>query len=240
MEPWAIVLIVILALIVCDWGVTAAYCFLQKRKSKVYRPVDSETTNQVLTTGAPKKPGIKSIIRAYIEGYILYKCNMLQYLPSQHLRKLILKYQYMMNLSWKAIIYHGSEFREPWNITIKEGASIGDHATIDGRNGLIIEHDVNIGSHVFIWTEQHDYNDPYFRCGNKGGMVRVEPRVWLSAGVIVLPKVTIGEGAVIGAGAVVTKDCEAFSLYGGVPAKKISERNKDLEYSLSDTYLHFY
>lgn len=241
MDTWAIVLIVIVILIACDFAVTAAYCYLSKKKSKVYRSDNVSDVKDVSSESpAPSKLSLKSIVRSYIEGYILYKCNMLMYLPSQTLRKFVLKYEYMMNLDWKAIIYHGSEFREPWNITIGEGASIGDHAVLDGRNGLVIDSNVNIGSRVFIWTEQHDYNDPYFRCNNKGGKVHIEPRVWLSAGTIILPKVTIKEGSVIAAGAVVTKDCESFALYGGVPAKKIGDRNKNLEYSLKDTYLHFY
>jgi len=45
--------------------------------------------------------------------------------------------------------------------------------------------------------------------------------------VIVLPGVKIGEGAIIGAGAVVTKDVEPFTIVGGVPAKKIGEVNHE-------------
>jgi len=51
----------------------------------------------------------------------------------------------------------------------------------------------------------------------------IEKDAWLGAGVIVLPGVKIGEGAIIGAGAVVTKDVEPFTIVGGVPAKKIGE-----------------
>jgi acetyltransferase-like isoleucine patch superfamily enzyme len=49
---------------------------------------------------------------------------------------------------------------------------------------------------------------------------------------MILPGVTIGEGAVVGAGAVVTKDVEPFSIVAGNPARRIGERNQDLNYRL--------
>lgn len=55
----------------------------------------------------------------------------------------------------------------------------------------------------------------------------VEDNVWLGANVIVMPGVTIKEGSVIGAGAVVTRDTEPFSIYVGVPARKIRTLKKE-------------
>lgn len=54
---------------------------------------------------------------------------------------------------------------------------------------------------------------------------------------IILPGVTIGKGAVIAAGAVVTKDVEPYTIVGGVPARKIGERSPRLNYQITD-YLH--
>jgi acetyltransferase-like isoleucine patch superfamily enzyme len=51
--------------------------------------------------------------------------------------------------------------------------------------------------------------------------VRIGNRVWLGVGVIVLPGVTIGDDVVVGAGAVVTRDCLEPGLYAGVPAERI-------------------
>ena len=64
-------------------------------------------------------------------------------------------------------------------------------------------------------------------------------RVWIGPNVTILHSVTIGEGAVIAAGAVVTKDIPPFTICGGIPAKVLAQRSIDLRYTLGGTYLHF-
>lgn len=72
-----------------------------------------------------------------------------------------------------------------------------------------------------------------------GAPVKIHGRVWISCRTIILPGVTIGEGAVIAAGAVVTKDVELYSIYGGIPAVKIGERNRNLIYNFNGRFLPF-
>lgn len=55
-----------------------------------------------------------------------------------------------------------------------------------------------------------------------------------------LPGITVGKGAVLASGAIATKDLEEYGVYAGIPAKKISERNRDLEYETCHGYWHFY
>ena len=83
---------------------------------------------------------------------------------------------------------------------------------------------------VWIWTMEHDPQDSYY--GVKGGAVTIEDYAWISCRVVILPGVTIGKGAVVAAGAVVTKDVAPYTIVGGVPAKKIGTRTKDLRYQL--------
>lgn len=90
---------------------------------------------------------------------------------------------------------------------------------------------MDIAQDVQIWTLEHDVVSP--RHGLKNGGVVIKENVWIASRATILPGVTIGEGAVVAAGAVVTKDVEPYAIVGGVPAKKIGERNKNLEYALN-------
>lgn len=91
--------------------------------------------------------------------------------------------------------------------------------------------DVSIGPEATILTLGHDPQSRKF--GDKGGEVVIGDRAWIGYRAIVLPGVTIGEGAVVGAGSVVTKNIEPFTIVAGNPAKVIGERRKDLDYELN-------
>ncbi|MBR1693355.1 MAG: acyltransferase [Lachnospiraceae bacterium] len=145
-----------------------------------------------------------------------------------------------MTIEKNVVIYGDCWFRAPWNITIGRGTVVGDGCKLDGRNGLVIGENVNMSTAVFIYTEQHDVNDPYFESGRSGGKVVIGNRAWLSSRTTVLPKVCVGEGAVLASGALASKDLEAFGIYGGVPAKKIGQRSRDLRYEFDGSALPFF
>lgn len=183
---------------------------------------------------------IKSNITNSVNGWIRYSLMFTGKIPIHFVRNTIYRYIYNMNIENNVVIYGGSEIRAPHNIKIGRGSIIGDDSKLDGRHGIIIGGNVNLSTGVWIWTEQHDAQCPQFSCKNKGGKVIVEDRVWISCRVTILPGVTIGKGAVIAAGSVVTKDIEPFSIYAGIPAKKIGNRNTELNYEFDGSHLGFY
>src|SRR6202042_799846 len=126
--------------------------------------------------------------------------------------------------------YSGFEVRRPKGITIGDYSLVGHKTVLDGRKGLIIGSNVNISEEVMLWTMQHNYNDEFF--AGEGGQIVIEDYAWISVRAIILPGVHIGKGAVVAAGAVVTKDVEEYTIVGGIPAKKIGERSKELNYTL--------
>ena len=129
-----------------------------------------------------------------------------------------------------ATVYHGFEVRRARRLVIGARSSIGNGAILDARGGLTIGADVNLSTDVHIWTAQHAWASPDF--AYVSAPVTIGDRAWISTRVTILPGCTIGEGAVIAAGAVVTGNVESFSLVGGVPARRLAERPKDLRYRL--------
>lgn len=154
------------------------------------------------------------------------------YLPSVTLRNFIYKYVFLMDIRKNVVIHFGAEIRNHSRLTIMDGSIIGDHSLLDARNGLTIGKNVNISSNVQIYTEQHDHRDSMFACNsNPSFRVTIDDRVWIGPSVIILHGVHIGQGAVIAAGAVVTKNVPPFSIMAGIPAKIIGVRNKNLLYN---------
>lgn len=153
------------------------------------------------------------------------------YLPSHHIRRFIYHRICKLKLGTKSIIYGGAEIRDPKNIQIGNNTIIGHYAILDGRRGIKIGDNVNLSTGVWIWTLQHDPQSPDF--ADVGGPVVIEDYVWISCRVIILPGVTIGKGAVVAAGAVVTQDVPPYAIVGGVPARVIGQRTQELRYNLN-------
>lgn len=127
-------------------------------------------------------------------------------------------------------IHYRAEFYRPEGIVVGEHCTIGDSAFLDGRDTIVLGDAVNLSSHVSIYTRQHDVDGPDF--AETGGPVRIGSHAWLGSHCIVLPGVTIGEGAVVGAGSVVTKDVAPYTMVAGAPARFVRERSRDLRYRL--------
>lgn len=108
---------------------------------------------------------------------------------------------------------------------------INSKVRLDGRGGkVIIGNNVDIATESCIWTLEHDPNSDYHK--TRGGSVVIEDYVWIASRAIILPNITIGNGAVIATGAIVTKDVPAMAIVAGVPAKVIGYRKSKLKYKL--------
>lgn len=127
-------------------------------------------------------------------------------------------------------IHCGCEFYHMAGVDIADNTVINRNVVLDGRRGLHIGSNVSISEQAIIYTLQHDLDDPDFVV--TGGPVSIHNYAFVGARAIVLPGVTIGEGAAVAAGAVVTKDVSPYAVVGGVPARFIRERSRNLRYTL--------
>lgn len=100
------------------------------------------------------------------------------------------------------------------NVFVNSGCCFQDHAGIEIGDGTMIGHQ------VVIATLNH-VAEPSHRADMIPEAVKIGKNVWIGAHATILPGVTIGDNAIIAAGAVVTKDVESDTVAGGVPAKKI-------------------
>jgi maltose O-acetyltransferase len=130
-----------------------------------------------------------------------------------------------------SVIHMSARYFQPSGIEIGSDTIIGYRAFLDGRDALIIGNHVDIASEVMIYNSEHDINSPDFVATT--GAVEIGDYAFIGPRVIILPGVKIGRGAIIAAGAVVTKDVPEFAIVGGVPAKVIGDRhNQDPKYIL--------
>jgi maltose O-acetyltransferase len=153
---------------------------------------------------------------------VTFKLGFVGHIPFHHVRRFYYRV-YGAKIGKGSTIHMNAVFYYPPGVKIGEDSIIGERAVLDGRDKLIIGSHVDIASEVMIYNGQHDINDENFKA--VFAPVVIEDYVFIGPRAIILPGVTVKKGAVVAAGAVVTKDVEEFKVVGGVPAKEISERS---------------
>lgn len=108
------------------------------------------------------------------------------------------------------------------NIVFGENVFVNTNCTFMDRGGITIESGALIGPNVNLITINHD-QDPMKRHITYCNPIHICKNVWIGVGATVLPGVTIGEGSIIAAGAVVTTDVPPMTVVGGIPAKVIQK-----------------
>ena len=114
------------------------------------------------------------------------------------------------------------------NITIGKGVFINSGCHFQDQGGITIGDGSLIGHNVVLATINHDLNPANGR-KNHYAPIKIGRHVWIGSNATVLPGVTIGDWAVVAAGAVVTKDIPALAVAGGVPAKKMKKISAETE-----------
>lgn len=108
------------------------------------------------------------------------------------------------------------------NSTIGEHVFFNSGCKFQDQGGITIGDGTFLGHNVVLATLNHCIN-PNERANLEPAPIHIGKNVWIGANAVVLPGVTIGDGAVIAAGAIVTKDVPANTIVGGIPAKKMKD-----------------
>ena len=129
---------------------------------------------------------------------------------------------------------YGCRFAAVSNSIIKIGENVtfGDYVQLQSSNSIVIGDNVLFASRIFVGDSNHgiysgkEQTDPSIPPNIRPlnvGEIRIGDNVWIGNGVTIVGNVKIGDGAIVGANSVVTKDIDAYCIYIGAPAKKIKQ-----------------
>lgn len=125
------------------------------------------------------------------------------------------------------VIYPGVWITPGRNLVVEDDVDLAKDVLITTSGGVKIGKRTLVGYRTQIISANHSIppiGQPFPISGDDLAQVTIENDVWIGANCVITPGVTIGEGAVVAAGSVVTKDVVANSIVGGVPAKLIKMR----------------
>ncbi len=160
---------------------------------------------------------------AYV--YVIHMIHMLLNLMPWFIRNFC--FRLMLGRSGALVFFdHEVYIKFPWLVEVGDNASINRGVSFYpgffGGYRIILGNNVRLAPGVRLHAAGHDVADLSY--ADTGGTIVIEDDVWVGAGAIVLPGVTIGARSVIGAGAVVNRDVPPDSIAVGVPAKVVKKR----------------
>src|SRR5262245_59566125 len=169
--------------------------------------------------------------RVFAGGLAAYGYNgLLSSIPIATVRRAYLR-GYLGGLGEGTTVQMSCRFLNGRKVCLGERNVVNFGCLFDGRRYRIrTGNDVSIGPEATVLTLGHDPQSLEF--ADEGGDVMIGDRAWIAYRGLVLPGVSIGEGAVVAAGAVVTKDVAPFTIVAGIPARKVGERDPSIKYQL--------
>jgi len=182
---------------------------------------------QIGTIGRFRRRYSGHLFHIWAEEYIGWFSRNLPSLEGMLVRHVLYKLVFK-KIKSLALIYPGVYFTHTYGIELGHRFSINSGAILDGRGGIIIGDNVMIGPHTAIYSSGHNFTQPDrpMTClDHIMAPVVINDDVWIGAHVCIPGGITIGRGAVVAAGAVVTKDVEDNMVVSGVPAQVIGKRS---------------
>jgi putative colanic acid biosynthesis acetyltransferase WcaF len=123
------------------------------------------------------------------------------------------------NLSGTPFIHSTARIQIPWNLTMKHRACLGERANAYSLGKIKILEGATIAQEAYVCTGTHDFNDPNLQLITKS--ITVGKNSFIGARAMILPGVSIGDQAIVGAMSVITKNIPSDQVVAGNPARKI-------------------
>jgi putative colanic acid biosynthesis acetyltransferase WcaF len=164
---------------------------------------------------------------------------------SQRVKMLLWEYIWMVFCSWtpkpanpwrifwlklfgctiygKPFVHQRARVQIPWNLILHDRACLGDRANAYTLGVIEIFEHATVGQEAYLCTGTHAFDNPSMNLITS--RITIHKNVFIGARAFIMPGLTVGENAIIGAGSVVTRDVDANTIVGGNPAKLIKTRN---------------
>lgn len=126
------------------------------------------------------------------------------------------------SLPFRCLISGGVKIYFPWALRIGRDVAIAERVVFYNLGGIELGDRVVVSQDVYFCGGTHDYTRPRYPLQRR--RIEVGNDVWVGAGAFICPGVRIGDGAVVGARAVVSKDVPAWKVVAGNPARVIKDR----------------
>lgn len=175
---------------------------------------------------------MRNRVKTFALDLFLFVCNrVVAHIPSHTIRLAFYRHVLRARIGRNTYVFMGATFYTRRGVVVGDHTAINERCRIDNRAGVTIGSNVAIAAEVAILTADHDLASPTF--AGRHGPVVIGDRAFVGTRAMILPGVTIGEGAAVAAGAVVTRDVAPYTIVAGVPAQEIGERPSDLPYEIT-------
>jgi acetyltransferase-like isoleucine patch superfamily enzyme len=179
----------------------------------------------------------RSFLRRLLFDGLLFFCNgLVGHFPSHVVRRWFYRAVMQFEIGKRSFIFMGAEFDTRGQFEVGDHSTINQDCRLDNRGGLEIGSNVSISANVCILTADHDPQSSGF--AGRTRPVHIADYVFVGTRAMILPGVTIARGAVVAAGAVVTRDVGERMIVAGCPARQIGVRDADLNYQID--YVRFF
>ncbi len=180
-----------------------------------------------------KKSGLTYTILLQLKFIIVEWLNLTYTIIPHPLRRFYLRI-FGIKIGQNSCIHRGCKFFHIGKLCIGKNSVVNFGCYLDNRRGISIGNNVGIAHNTKIYTAGHNINSPLFE--PNGNPVVVEDNVFIFSNVLIMPGVTIGKGAIILPGSVVTKNIPPRKIAGGNPAKIVKERTAEINYKQKYNY----